>query len=736
MALTFQETVNPEFVNYFSKMTFKDFKEQYSGTKDKQAIHSLLKKTCGQFKKNGYTYPREFNFTKGKPWGRRYSCDGGCQGLPKAFRGALCNGISTDVDMKNCHFKILLKICQDRKIQTPCLKKYTLQREEILKTFLSSDGLNREEAKDLMIQAVNAQYMKHTKYNNDFFKSFDIEMKRVQNILWEMSDLEYIKEHADGTKGNVRGSFMANLLQKIENEIVEKSLVCLSDTHLNLCVSFLSFDGFQILGDHYNNQEILKRLDEVTKEWDITWAYKEHDTSIVLPDTIEADPEEWTEEDYALEFIDKFGENFICGSDKHYIMNEFGIYKELKSAKKTICKMLLQEFTYSFLKKASHLSAVSALIDFHLFQDGIEDEFDKQTFNNVVPFDNGVFDLNLNVFRRAERKEYISKTVSFAYNSIDYSDLELILRDLVQDDCGDYFMWKLGNILRGDDKKFTVITGKGNNGKTKVVAKCIEDTFGRFFNAVDIGLVKAGGSNDNTNNATPQMMKFKDSMFNLVSELPQGVKLSCNRIKALTGGSAFQGRDLYSNDVQHFKARGQVWVDTNDLGEFDFVDPALINRLEVIPFPYTFVEEDELKKRQDENEEGNEYLKPIVVDILNTVDNYKVKFMHLMLDWYYKRKPDVPESVTRATKKILNDIDDVAKFQDDMCTVTKGLRCTGATLYDAYKSSGGEKSKKMFVKALETRGFDYKVRKIHGITQRGFEGIGLKNDIGGEWDPE
>lgn len=723
MALTFQETVNPEFVNYFSKMTFKEFKEQYSGTKDKQGIHSLLKKTCTQFKKNGYTYSREFKFTKGKPWGRRYSCDGGCQGLPKAFRGALCNGISTDVDMKNCHFQILLKICQDRKIQCSNLKKYTQCREEILKTFLPSDGLNREEAKDLMIQAVNAQYMKHTKYNNEFFKSFDIEMKRVQITLWDMSDLEYIKEHSDGTKGNVRGSFMANLLQKIENEIVEKSLVCLNE--LGLSVNFLSFDGFQILGNH-TSEDILNHLNVVTKEWGITWAYKEHDTSLVLPETFEADADEWTEEDYALEFIEKFGENYICGSEKNYIMNEFGIYKELKSVKKTVCKVLLQEFTYSFLKKASHLNAVSGLIDIHLFQDGIEQEFDQQM--NLVPFENGVFDLTLNLFRKAERKEYISKTVSFSFTFIDYSDLELILRGLVEDDCGDYLMWKIGNILRGDDKKFTVMIGKGNNGKTKVMAKCIQDTFGQFFNAVDIGLVKAGGG-DNTNNATPQLMKFKDSMFNLVSELPQGVKLSCNRIKALTGGSAFQGRDLYSNDVQHFKAKGQVWADTNDLGEFDFVDTALQDRLEVIPFPFKFVTEDKL-------EEGNKYLKPIVVDILNTVDDYKLKFMHLMLNWYYKSKPDMPESCKAATKKVMHDIDDIAKFLDDMCTVEKGLRCAGGCMYDAYKSSGGEKTKKIFIKGLETRGFDYKVRKIHGLSQRGFEGIGLKSDIGGEWDPE
>jgi len=725
MALVFQETVNPDFVKYFSKVTFKEFKEQYTGTKDIQSTHSLLKKTCSQFKKNGNTISREFAFTKGKPFGRRYSVDGGLQGLPKAFRGALCNGVSTDVDMVNCHFKELLKICQDRKIVCPCLKKYTKEREEILASFLPSDGLNREEAKELMITPIYAQYMKHNKYMNEFFKSFDIEMKKVQTILWEQEDLQYMKEYADGSKNNVRGSFMANLLQKIENDIIEECIPVLKQMNVN--ISFLSFDGFQILGDHYGKNDIICALNEVTKEWDITWAYKKHDTSLILPEQIEVDVDDWTEEDYALEFIEKFGDDFMCGGDKNYVINEFGIYKELKHVKKTICQKLLQEFTYGFLKKACHLNAVSTLIEVHLFNENIEDKFDK--CEKIVPFENGVFDLKMNLFRCAERTEYISKTINYKFEPIDYSDIESILRNVVEDDCGDYFMWKLGNILRGDDKKFTVMIGKGDNGKTKVVAKCIKDAFGDFFNAVDIGLVKAGNNNDNTNNGTPQLMKFQHSMFNLVSELSSDAKLSCNRIKGLTGGSTFQGRELFSNKVQHFKCKGQLWADTNDLGEFDFVDAALEGRLEVIPFPYKFVSEDKL-------EEGNKYLKPIIVDILDTVENYKVKFMHLMINWYYKSRPETPESVQIATKKAIGDVNDVSKFQDDMCSVVQGLRCSATSLYEVYRSSGGEKSRKLFIKALETKGFAYKVRKLHGVTQRCFEGIGLKGDIPEEEDPE
>ena len=719
MALVFKELGNTSVAKKLVKMSYKDFKDICS--KDASGEYKKMKETCKQLIEGGGVCERSFDYKKPKTFGRRYTVNYGLQGLKKVIRGALSEGLTTDVDMKMCHQMILLKICKDRKIKCGNLMYYINNRDKVLADMYSTDGLNREDAKSAFHICINKKQLVNN-ITNQFFKSFDIEMKRIMNALWEMSDLEWIKEYADTSKNNVKGSFMSNLLQKLEDEIIMECVPKLKD--IGVEITTLCFDGFLVKGEQ--NNLLLEKLKEVTDSlgYEIEWAFKEHETMEIAESKEEN--EEWTEEDYALEFVEKFGENFVCGSNKSYVVNEFGIYKELKSVKKTICKTLLEEFSYKFLKKASHLNAVSNIIDIHLYQDGVEEEFDK--LNELVPFDNGVFDLKRNVFRLAERKEYISKTVNYKYEPCDYSDLELILRGLVEDDCGDYLLWKLGNILRGDDKKMTVVIGKGNNGKTKVLAKCIQDTFGQFFNAVDIGLVKAGGNNDNTNNATPQLLKFKDSMFNLISELPQGVKLSCNRIKALTGGSTFQGRDLYSPEVQHFKAKGQIWTDTNDLGEFDFVDQPLVDRLDVIKFPFKFVPENQL-------EEGNKYLKPIVVDILNTVDNYPLKFMNLMLDWYYKPKPELPESCKIAKQEIIHDIDDIAKFQDDMCIVDNSLRTAGSCMYDAYRSAGGEKSRRVFIKGLENRGFEYKVRKMSGNAQRCFQGIGLKNETGTH-DPE
>ena len=83
-----------------------------------------------------------------------------------------------------------------------------------------------------------------------------------------------------------------------------------------------------------------------------------------------------------------------------------------------------------------------------------------------------------------------------------------------------------------------------------------------------------------------------------------------------------------------------------------------------------------------------------------------------------------------------NNIDDVEKFVEDMCTTSHSIRSNAAEMYETYRQSGGDNIRKVFIKNLVNRGFEYKVMRINGSSQRAFIGIGLKNQIGGEEDPE
>ena len=154
-----------------------------------------MRKTCEQIVECNGVVERSFEWKK-KPFGRRYTVNYGLQGLKKAIRGVLSEGLTTDVDIKASHQMILLKICRDRGIKCDNLKEYIQFREEKLKDMFETDNMNREDAKDTFHKCINS-HKRITNVSNQFFKSFDDEMKRISEYLFNEIDLEWMKKYAE-----------------------------------------------------------------------------------------------------------------------------------------------------------------------------------------------------------------------------------------------------------------------------------------------------------------------------------------------------------------------------------------------------------------------------------------------------------------------------------------------------------------------------------------------------------
>ena len=126
-------------------MSYNVFKEEICDTmKDSPGEYKKMIKTCKQIIEGNGKVERKFEWKNGKQFGRKYTVDGGIQGLKKVVRGVLSEGLTTDVDIKMCYQMILLKICQDRKIKCSKLMHYIKNREAVLADMYSTDGLSRE----------------------------------------------------------------------------------------------------------------------------------------------------------------------------------------------------------------------------------------------------------------------------------------------------------------------------------------------------------------------------------------------------------------------------------------------------------------------------------------------------------------------------------------------------------------------------------------------------------------
>ena len=172
---------------------------------------------------------RTYRYARGKDFGRMF-CSEGLQNVWRAFRGALCKGLMTDIDMKNCHPVILLWLCEKFEIDCPKLREYVTAREHHL-TELGKvlRGKDREHCKRLFLIATNTnQKIKNVSYA--FFNEYQAEIQEViQPALMAIDELAArFKSHAeqaagqreaDGREANEEGSFLNLVLCYSENRV-------------------------------------------------------------------------------------------------------------------------------------------------------------------------------------------------------------------------------------------------------------------------------------------------------------------------------------------------------------------------------------------------------------------------------------------------------------------------------------------------------------------------------------
>ena len=168
--------------------------------------------------------------------------------------------------------------------------------------------------------------------------------------------------------------------------------------------------------------------------------------------------------------------------------------------------------------------------------------------------------------------------------------------------------------------------------------------------------------------------------------------------KRLTGGDIITARALYQNQVSFRPSHLPLYV-TNHLPKVSGDDPAVWERLRVVPFD-VFIPEADRDKRLDEKLEVE--AEAVLAWAVAGYHDYIARGENLA----------EPPDVLVATEKYRTDSDDVGRFLDDKQWIVKAptLKATTAVLHAGYlrwaKEEGGEEiSLKEFGKALEDKGY-------------------------------
>jgi len=351
-----------------------------------------------------------------------------------------------------------------------------------------------------------------------------------------------------------------------------------------------------------------------------------------------------------------------------------------KKAKKELKKKYDKCFDY--LNSALRSADIVKQLRITYKQDDVNDKF-----NVVNPylfaFNNGVYDLENDIFRNAKPEEYILLTTGYDYKEIDDKIKQEILKDLrdvISDEDELTFLLKVFAMsLMGSTKskireeKFYIWKGTGGNGKS-FISGIVENAFGGYYKSLDVQNLLYNKLNKSNGKGPDQAIADKKYTRVCVShEAPQGSLIDSGKVKVFSGGDSVQTRGMYAENMTNFKPNFTLHIQTNYPMHIDGTDDGMVRRLVVIPFKNKFVDKNPDKSK-------NEKLKDLTLKNKYDTDDkniYRNGFIQILIHYYklfMKEGFKIPLSIQKETKNYIGDFDPVQSFIDSELEITKNYK--------------------------------------------------------------
>lgn len=396
-----------------------------------------------------------------------------------------------------------------------------------------------------------------------------------------------------------------------------------------------------------------------------------------------------------------------------------------KDVCKVFCKSSVSYMNNDKEEKSKKCANIAKQLKNSTFQDNVKkmlkavclrDDFFEKYINkkeHLFAFDNGVYDLNLKLFRPIEPTDYISITAGYDYNAkIEdkyIKEVEAILKDIQPNtDKYNYMIDVLSSRLYGKNihQQFYIFTGAGANGKS-VLFNMMRNSFGKYCGKVN---AETFTKESKGANQTSEVSGVSLCRSVVIEEPNENDKLIVNRLKEFSGDAPLKTRGLYQEAFEFMPQFGLIFL-CNEIPKISKVEYAIARRLKVLSFDTKFCENPLLSHEKAIDNSLNE-------KIANDV-NYKMAFMKLLIDnWCnrdLKNKINTPKDVIEKSEEYMDGCNEVKLYLEEYyLKVDDERQKIGAKiLYDHFKAMNrtSNVSHITFKALVEKEGFRNK--KIH-----------------------
>lgn len=359
---------------------------------------------------------------------------------------------------------------------------------------------------------------------------------------------------------------------------------------------------------------------------------------------------------------------------------------------------------------------------------------------NLIGFDNGIYDLENDVFRSGKPDDYVSLSTGYDFHpySIEEPDekmteLLIFLQQIMYDsNIYNYILTFLGSTLAGKnpDELFHIFTGSGSNGKSKMM-DLMKYSLGKYYSTINTTLLTK--ARPSSNQASPDVLGLKGKRLIVASEPEKNDKITAGFMKLLSGGDDVKARNLYSSHEIEFKPFFKMVMLCNDLPRIDSHDDGTWRRIRVGPFKSRFV---------DKPRKLNEY--PIDRTLSDKLKDWRERMMAILLYYHRQYKTvglKIVKEVVEETEKYKQDTNAFAQFaKEKLCTLDPPRKRGHLPINVIYNDHFKHWYQQIYDKKIPSRTeMSNELQKLNGFGKcdyRGWKNIGLKEEMEFESDDE
>jgi putative DNA primase/helicase len=349
-------------------------------------------------------------------------------------------------------------------------------------------------------------------------------------------------------------------------------------------------------------------------------------------------------------------------------------------------------------------------------------EWDSNPY--LLPFQNGVFDLRTLTFRPGRPDDYIKTVcpISWLGFNVPAPKWERFVSEAMAGDVDkiQYLKRLLGSALPGEvvDHILPILWGEhGRNGKS-VLLEILGFVLGQLAGPLQAELLLAQKYPRSSAAPSPDLMGLRGKRVVWASEIDEGRTLNAGKVKWLTGADTLIGRSPFARREVTFKPSHTLLMITNFKPAVSPDDEALWQRIHLIKFKISFIDNPKGENQRRRNPNIAKELKEEAAGIMSwLVSGY--------IEWKEKGLSP-PDSVLIATEEYKQAEDSIKQFIKELCFVGDDKIARASELYESYTAFCEEigfkpKGKKKFFITLHDEFI--KDRDKNGIF---YKGLGIK----------